>query len=526
MEKTLADAQLLCRYADEKSEAAFAELVGRHLDLVYSAALRRLGGDAHRAADVAQQVFTTLARDAANLSRHAVLTAWLYTATRNAAIDLIRSEQRRHTREQEASTMQNLFATTPDAVWEKLRPELDQIMDELSDGDRTAVLLRFFEKRPFADIGAALQLSEDAARMRIDRALEKLRTLLARRGITSTAAALGMVLVNQSVAAAPSGMAGSVASTALAASAAGSTSVATEVLGFMSIKTGLSAVGLLALLAMLGVATYEWRTREKTAQALALVQEEHVKHTADLRAEERRAQTVEQELLQLQKELNESRAAAARTQASAAASQALANWDSKAEGRAFLERHPDVKHALTDYVSASLRFRYAPMYRALALTPEQIQRWETVSGAGTTMGASIGEGRAVSLPYADRPAGQTYSQQLRDAVGDEGMKRMEEFTAIASARGVAADVAGSLYFTDTPLTPDQSDQLVQILVDSRNKGPAARSSEYDWSAVIAKAGAVLAASQVDVLAGRQAGDQFHQALNRPRNGTPTANTGK
>ena len=154
------DAALLRRYADEKSEAAFAELVRRHLDLVYSAALRRLGGDAHRAADIAQQVFTTLARDTRKLSRHAVLTAWLYTATRNAAIDLIRSEQRRHTREQEATAMQNLFSASPDADWERLRPVLDEVMDELSDADRTAVLLRFFEKRAFSEVGAVLHLSD------------------------------------------------------------------------------------------------------------------------------------------------------------------------------------------------------------------------------------------------------------------------------------------------------------------------------------------------------------------------------
>src|SRR5688572_30699093 len=95
-------ATLLRRYAREKSEAAFAELVRRHVDLVYSAALRRTNGDAHRAADVAQQVFTRLARDAAKLTGHTVLAAWLYTTTRNAAVDLIRAEQRRRTHEQEA----------------------------------------------------------------------------------------------------------------------------------------------------------------------------------------------------------------------------------------------------------------------------------------------------------------------------------------------------------------------------------------------------------------------------------------
>src|SRR4051812_40364318 len=140
------DAALLRRYAEKKSEAAFAELVRRHLDLVYSAALRRLGGDTHGAADVAQHVFSTLARDADKLSRHGVLTAWLYTATRNAAIDLMRSEQRRRTREQEAFVLQTSMTATTDPDWEKLRPVLDEVMDELPESDRTAVLLRFFDR--------------------------------------------------------------------------------------------------------------------------------------------------------------------------------------------------------------------------------------------------------------------------------------------------------------------------------------------------------------------------------------------
>lgn len=210
------DATLLRRYAEEQSQAAFAELVRRHLDLVYSAAQRRLGGDAHRAADVAQLVFTKLARDAARLSGHAVLTAWLYTATRNAAIDIVRTEQRRRTREQEAHLMQTLLADAgPDPQWEKLRPVLDAAMDELSEADRTAVLLRFFEKNAFAEIGAALGVGEDAARMRVDRALDKLRTCLERRGVTSASAALATVLSSQTVTAAPAGLAATIASTSL-----------------------------------------------------------------------------------------------------------------------------------------------------------------------------------------------------------------------------------------------------------------------------------------------------------------------
>ncbi len=219
------DATLLQRYAEEGAETAFAELVRRHIDLVYGAALRRTGGDAHAAADVAQQVFTTLARNARKLSRHTVLAAWLHTATRNAALNLMISEQRRKTRETEALALET--ATTgaggSDAThdWEKLRPLLDAAIDELPEADRAAVVLRCLERRPFAEIGAALQLSADAARMRTERALEKLRAALARRGITSTAAALGVLVSGQPLVAAPAGLAAALAAESIAAGGVG-----------------------------------------------------------------------------------------------------------------------------------------------------------------------------------------------------------------------------------------------------------------------------------------------------------------
>ena len=184
------DALLLRRYAEEGSETAFTELVHRHVGLVYGAALRRTGGDAHRAADVAQQVFTTLAREARQLSRHTVLSAWLHTATRNLAINLMMSEQRRKARELAAVALETVAAPSPaDAEWAQIRPVLDAAIDELPEPDRVAVVLRFLELRAFAEIGAVLQISADAARMRTERAIEKLRTTLARRGITSTAGA-------------------------------------------------------------------------------------------------------------------------------------------------------------------------------------------------------------------------------------------------------------------------------------------------------------------------------------------------
>src|SRR5262245_62151621 len=169
------DAQLLRRYAEAGSESAFSELVSRHIDLVYSAALRQVGGDSHLAQDVAQTVFADLARKARTVSGQRVLTGWLYQATRFASSKVIRTERRRANREKEAAAMQELAS---DANWEQLRPVLDEAMGRLSSKDRDAVLLRYFERKELSAVGDALGTSEEAARKRVGRALERLRRYL------------------------------------------------------------------------------------------------------------------------------------------------------------------------------------------------------------------------------------------------------------------------------------------------------------------------------------------------------------
>lgn len=160
------DAALLRRYTEGRDEGAFAELVQRHLSLVYGAALRQLDGAAHRAEEVTQFVFTDLARKADSLSRRTELAGWLYTSTHFAAAKLKRTEQRRQWREQEASTMHELLSdSAPQVDWQRLRPVLDAAMHELGDGDRDVILQRFFQGRRFAEVGETLGLSEDAARM-------------------------------------------------------------------------------------------------------------------------------------------------------------------------------------------------------------------------------------------------------------------------------------------------------------------------------------------------------------------------
>ena len=240
------DAELLRRYAANRTENDFAELVRRHVNLVYSAALRQVNGDVHLAQDITQEVFTDLARKAASVASHRVLAGWLFTSTRFAAAKAVRGEQRRHARETEAHLMQELFLPDDPAArldWDRVRPVLDEVLGELAEPDREAILLRFFENRDFAGVGAKLNVNDNTARMRVDRALDKLRTLLERRGVTSTTAALAAALANQAVVAAPVGLAVAVTGAALAgagATAAGGGAWAT-LMSMTKLQLGISS---------------------------------------------------------------------------------------------------------------------------------------------------------------------------------------------------------------------------------------------------------------------------------------------
>ena len=246
------DAELLRRYAEGKSEAAFAALVQRRVNFVYACAWRRVGGDRQLAEDVTQQVFTALARGARELAKREGLSGWLYTTARNASAQVVRTERRRRKREEEAHVMNEITSDlASDAEWQRLRPVIDGAMDELRAEDREAVLLRFFEGKSFGEVGAKLRLTENTARMRVERALNTLQRLLARHGITSTTTALGVALANQAGVAAPAGLAASVSGAALAAAGVASGG---WLVGFMSISK--LQAGIIGAVAVAGVTGY------------------------------------------------------------------------------------------------------------------------------------------------------------------------------------------------------------------------------------------------------------------------------
>ena len=298
------DAELLRLYVEERSESAFAQLVNEHLNLVYSAAMRETNGDRGLAEDVAQAVFTELAHKSHGLLGHPSLAGWLYTTVRHVSANLRRSDQRRRCREKEVQSMNELLSqNAPDQAWQEIRPVLDDALHELHEEDRAAVILRVLENRSFRDVGAALGLQENAARMRVDRALDKLRGLLARRGITSTTVSgLTAALALGAVTPAPEALAATIASTALASgTAAGATTF--TLVKFMSI----SKVSVIGALVLTGIALPTWqqtrlqRVRSENAQLQARQTDLDAQQTelASLRTEVDRLRKVEADQTEL-----------------------------------------------------------------------------------------------------------------------------------------------------------------------------------------------------------------------------------
>ncbi|HWX20166.1 MAG TPA: sigma-70 family RNA polymerase sigma factor [Candidatus Binatia bacterium] len=233
--------KLLADYTEKGSETAFRDLVARYVDLVYSTALRSVDGDTHLAQDVAQTVFIDLARLAGTLSPDSMLGGWLHRHTCYTAAKILRGERRRRLRERQAAEM-NTPSDSADATLAHVAPILDDAINQLGRLDRTAILLRFFERQDLRSVGAALGSNEDAARKRVARALDKLHVLLKRRGVALSAATLGTALASEAVAAAPAGLSLTLSSTALAAGASFAGANTLTLLKFITmtkLKTGL-----------------------------------------------------------------------------------------------------------------------------------------------------------------------------------------------------------------------------------------------------------------------------------------------
>ncbi len=249
------DMLLLRQYARENSEAAFATLVSRYLDLVYSAALRKTENP-HAAEEIAQAVFVILAQKAGFIPAQVILAGWLYQTTRLTALSYLKRESRRVRREQEAYMQAALPPEDPDQAWEKLAPLLEDAMGELAEKDRAAVVLRYFSGKSFSEVATATGVTENAAKKRVGSALDKLHRYFTRRGVRSTTTLLATVLAAHSVQAAPVTLAASVTAVAAAKGVAAGGATLTLIEGALKLmawtKAKIAAVASAAVLLTAG----------------------------------------------------------------------------------------------------------------------------------------------------------------------------------------------------------------------------------------------------------------------------------
>lgn len=485
------DAELLSRYAAEQSEAAFAELTRRHVDLVHSAALRLMNGDVHAAQDVTQQVFTEVARQAKRLARHPALVGWLYTTTRLMALRMNRTEQRRQAREQEANMMnQLLHDDTPPVDWNRFRPVIEEAMHELDDQDRHAVLLRYFQNKTLNEVGAALNLTENAARMRVDRALDKLRGKLARHGITTTAAALAAVMAANAVQAAPAGLAATISAAAVAGSAvqASTLIVATKTIAMTTIQKTIVAA---ALAAAVGTGIYAVHQGAQLRGQLRSLEEQQAPMTAQIKqlqqerdAATNRAATLAEELASAKK--NPSEVLKLRGEVGALRQEkAIAGSKSPISK---ITANPEARKALRDQQKIGVTALYADLAKRLSLTSDQTGRlndlladhiMDSIDLITQALHDKNTRGQIDQLFAAQDAA---LRDQLQALIGPDGMAQYLDYTKNLASTLTAAQFAGKL--TGDPATvAEKKSQLVQAMQEATQSALAAANLPADYQTV-------------------------------------------
>ena len=427
------DSELLRRYAREKSDAAFAALVARHVNMVYSAALRKTGNPA-AAQEITQAVFVILAQKANRLLPHPALSGWLYQTTRLTAANFLRTEIRRTRREQEAY-MQSLSRQTEPELWTQITPLLEDAMGDLGEKDRNALALRFFEGKKFSEIGTAFRVSENAARKRTDYALEKLRAYFFKRGVTSTTGSIAAAISANSVHAAPAMLAKTAAAVALAKGATASTSTLALVKGALKIMAwtnskvviGASVVVLLAV-----------QHHQNTAQArqIAAARQQLNGQAEALASAASRAQDLERQTAGIletessqQQDLERLQA---RRKVAGQGGRSLAGVHTPSTLLAAALSNPDAREALRRQLFTANRTRWSPLIEELKLNQEDTDKLlgigadrglaDLETAVAFTQGTLTAEAAMQTEANTERDA----TNQIRLLLGDAGFAGYQE----------------------------------------------------------------------------------------------------
>jgi RNA polymerase sigma factor (sigma-70 family) len=483
----LTDQQLLREYAERRSEAAFAELVRRHVDLIYSAALRMVC-DSHLAQDVTQGTFVALARSAPHLTERAALSGWLHRTTQNIAAQTVRTDVRRRAREQEAAAMNELFATESDGLWERIAPHLDAALGELSEVDRDALLLRYFERKSAQEMAQVLGVSDEAAQKRVSRAVERLREFFAKRGVTVGASGLVVVISANAVQAAPVGLAVAISTTvALAGTTVTATATATAVktIAMTTLQKTLVAA---TIAVMAGAGIYEIREASQLREQNQALQQQQASFATQLQQLERERSDATKRLAALAEELarvkkNPSEVLRLRGEVGVLRQEKAIAAGESAASRVLAD--PETRKAIHERNKTSMSALYSGLALRLKLTPEQTGQLNDLLSDHAMDSAELVT-RALRDGRSQAEARQIFSAsdaalqaRVQALLGDDGLAQYRDYTKNLGSAVFIETFAPSL--TGDPATvADKKSRLLQIMQEMTQSAVAAAGLPADY----------------------------------------------
>lgn len=489
------DAELLRRYCEGGSEAAFRQLVERHVNLVFGAALRRTGGDPHRAREIVQTVFITLEMRAAKLVGHPSLAGWLFTATRNAAINAGIAEKRRQARETAAGSLAVVNTDPSDSVdWGQLRLVLDEAMDDLRQGDREIVLLHYYKGETLSDVSRRLGIRENAVRMRIGRALEKLQRSLRKRGVISTSAGLATALSAHGSMVAPEGLAAAAATTALGVAA--QSAVGAGLLGGLTFMTSTKVILTGAALVVVGLLTYDMMALRTEAQQMTL-SDGKSGESAQLA---NRSRVLGRQLENLDRQMGLIESARAEAKSASAAAPTPAPNAFVSPTRPYLS-DPTYRALYRVAQQARYHMQFQDLYRELGLQPADIEKFEAlmVEQSMANQDGQIARDLGQDEQAIYRRSGPIWSAGMSELLGPDGKKRLEVYLRSTAVRAFINSLATLTYPLNEQITPDQAARIHEIALENDatyQSGKGTDPSKVNWTAVLPSAAAVLSPEQL------------------------------
>jgi RNA polymerase sigma factor (sigma-70 family) len=496
------DRELLRQYAEHHSESAFTELVSRHVNIVYSTALRMVC-DPHLAKDVAQTVFISLAQKPQAIRDPDALSSWLYRAARNAALQTIRTERRRLHRETEAVNLAAIEDSSP-VAWAAVGPHLDEALDQLKDVDLDVVVLRFFEGKSLRETGEALAMSENAVQKRVTRALDKMRAFFLHRGVTASASLLTTLIAANSVQAAPPGLAASLASASLAgvghagtagslvghASSAGSLAGNASLAGsvartiYMTAKTKLLLTAAVVILAAAIPVALQYQTIGQLNEKLA---------DADTKAktDTKLLSKNEAEIKRLQGELEDFRVlmagsggnggAPADQSGGAPGSNGSGNpanaQSSLAKGLSDMMSDPAMKDIIASQAKSQAETEFADLMKRFNLSPDEKdqflklltdEKMNEVNLGLKLMDTNLSPDDSAALAQQLKDGQASSDAQIKTFLNnDADFATYQLYAKQAPERMSISALSAGLAQTDEPLTPAQSDALTDLMYQER-----------------------------------------------------------